>query len=588
MRGREGQVTSQPDNVSDPLEFLAAQALADITSAYKLEFALELARAKVSEDPVRIAAANEVIRKLRLKHDSFRVTDLNDLIKSQRVRALSEKADADNKTRPPIDVSTCPLIFFGLNDDGNAERLLALHRDKMRYCPEFKAWLIWDGRRWEQDKFGKAQELAVDAMRKFLSQVRDDGKIYEFALKSVNLKGVTNCLALAAPRVAVSAGKLDSSPWLFNFRNGTVDLRTGAMKPHDPADLITKLADHDYNLKAECPRWREFVNWTMGGGSESDADRVGRFTEYLQRALGYSITGSTSEKALFIPWGEKGNNGKTTMLVVVGRLIPEYSGMLDVETLMTRSRSSSNASADIADLRGVRFVRTSEAETTQRLAQGLVKKLTEGQGEVKAIKKYENWVSFAATHKIWMDTNGRPSFEAEDNAMMNRMHLIPFPASLAESDVDRTLPDALVRDEACGILAWLVRGAVKWYKDRLRRPDEAVAARDQWRDQMEVDDPWMTVISDWIVAEEMKFMETSRSFGADSFFDFTVAEILSGPLKIPPKDQDGHGKADTMRVGKILGRFKSADDKPQFERYRRPAAPRLWAYRRINPAPDSA
>lgn len=477
------------------------------------------------------------------------------------------------------------LLFYTLTEDGNASRMLHLYGDQMRYCPEFKSWLIWDGRRWKQDKSGLAQEMAVTAMREFLKQSATREGAAVFARKSLNFKAILACLSLAAPRVAVRAEELDKSPWLMNFRNGTVDLRTGVLRRHAPDDLITKLADHNYNLAAKCPQWHRFIDWTMGGegdnpeGKQQAMERASRFTEYLQRSLGYSITGSTSEKALFIPWGERGNNGKTTMLVVIGRIIPEYSGMLDVETLMTRTRASTNASADIADLRGVRFVRTSEAEATQELSQGLVKKLTEGQGDVKAIKKYENWATFTATHKIWMDTNGRPKIrDTDDNAMMNRMHLIPFPASLSDEEIDRELPNRLVTDEASGILTWLVQGAMKWHKDGLERPDEAVAARDSWRDQMEQDDPWKFAIGNWIITKEKEYYASFDYIEQGKPFEFTVEQIMSGALSIKTEHQDDRGGNHSARVGRVLGKITDINDKPLFERQRKPRPERTWFY----------
>lgn len=486
------------------------------------------------------------------------------------------------------------LLQYTLSDDGNAQRLLHIHGDTMRYCPGFKAWLIWDGRRWKQDDSGRAQELAVSAMREFLKQAMGTEAPWKFANKSLDYKKILAALSLAAPRVSVNAQDLDTSPWLLNFRNGTVDLRDGKLKPHCPDDLITKLCGHSYRLNAPCKRWCGFLDWAMGGGpdtNEAELAKAGRFTDYLQRALGYSITGSTSEKALFIPWGELGNNGKTTMLVVVARILPEYSGMLDVKTLMTRRNESSNASADIADLRGVRFVRTSESESSHALDQALVKKLTEGQGAVKAIKKYENWISFTATHKIWLDTNGRPRItDPDDRATMNRLHLISFPATLAEDDIEARrkecraqgfaeFPDMLVAKEAEGILAWLVQGAGKWYRDRLHRPAEALAARDKWRDDMEVEDVWKIDIRNWIEEQERQFQDSSRSMEEGEFFSFSVKDILTFVIKIRLDQQDDKS-FHSRRVGHVISKFVGDDGKPMFERFRGARPNRDWFYKR--------
>jgi hypothetical protein len=200
---------------------------------------------------------------------------------------------------------------------------------------------------------------------------------------------------------------------------------------------------------------------------------------------------------------------------------------------------------------------------------------------MKAIKKYENWVTFQSTHKIWMDTNGRPQIrDVEDRAMMARMHLIPFPASLSDAEVDRELPERMATKEAEGILAWLVAGAGKWFKDRLGRPEEAIAARDKWRDEMESEDPWENVVRDWIAGKEDEFSGTTASLCGERF-TFSISAILFGAFNINPAHQDEKGTGHSARVGKIISRITDESDSPIYERFRLPRPDRGWAYRRI-------
>ena len=200
---------------------------------------------------------------------------------------------------------------------------------------------------------------------------------------------------------------------------------------------------------------------------------------YLQRALGYSLTGTTEEKAVFVPFGS-GDNGKTTLLSTFLFLLEEYAVLLQVDTLMVRQESN-NTQADLADLRGARFVMTSETEEGQRLAQGKLKRITQGMGKIKAVREYENPIEFPETHKLWMDTNSKPiTRAADDQATFNRLHPIPFTITIPKCEIDRSLPRKLLA-EAEGILAWAVEGAREWRRIGLDKPSEIAAANDDWK-----------------------------------------------------------------------------------------------------------
>jgi len=266
-----------------------------------------------------------------------------------------------------------------------------------------------------------------------------------------------------------------------------------------PADFITKLVHHDYCPGAECPRFLAFMDQVTGGGpnaSEGELERAQRMVEYLQRAFGYSLTGCTSEKAVFVLFGA-GDNGKSTMLNAVRRLVEEYSVLLQADTLMVRQESN-NSQADLADLRGARFVQTSETEEGQRLAQGKLKRITQGMGKIKATRKYENPIEFPETHKLWMDTNRKPTIrDADDRATFNRLHPIPFTVTIPPDQVDRSLPNKLLL-EAEGILAWVVEGARLWNENGLKAPAEVAAAQSEWRAEM---DQLGRFLSEWCNAD---------------------------------------------------------------------------------------
>jgi len=180
-----------------------------------------------------------------------------------------------------------------------------------------------------------------------------------------------------------------------------------------------------------------------------------------------------------VPFGS-GNNGKTTLLSTFLHLLEEYAVLLQVDTLMVRQESN-NTQADLADLRGARFVMTSETEEGQRLSQGKLKRITQGMGKIKATRKYENPIEFPETHKLWMDTNSKPVIRAaDDQATFNRLHPIPFTVTIPTEEIDKSLPRKLLA-EAEGILAWAVEGALEWRRNGLGKPPEVTAANDDWK-----------------------------------------------------------------------------------------------------------
>jgi putative DNA primase/helicase len=370
------------------------------------------------------------------------------------------------------------------NDTGNADRLILKFGDRLRYCPAFKKWLVWDGRRWAVDGQGFARRLAKKTMLEYLTQAVDaeDKDHRTFAYGSLDAKRIGNLLTMAECELVITPDQLDTHPFLLNFLNGALDLENGVLLPHDPERYITKLVHYNYNPQAECPLFLGFIARIMGNhpdASEPELDRAERMVEYLKRSIGYSLSGTTEEKAVFVPFGS-GNNGKTTLLSTFLHLLEEYAVLLQVDTLMVRQESN-NTQADLADLRGARFVMTSETEEGQRLSQGKLKRITQGMGKIKATRKYENPIEFSETHKLWMDTNSKPIIRAaDDQATFNRLHPIPFTVTIPAEEIDKSLPRKLLA-EAEGILAWAVEGALEWRRDGLGKPPEVAAANDDWK-----------------------------------------------------------------------------------------------------------
>jgi putative DNA primase/helicase len=371
-----------------------------------------------------------------------------------------------------------------LHDAANAERLLLLKGDSLRFCHPMRKWLVWDGRRWAVDVREQAVTLAKATMALTLNQsiMARNEALEKFARRSLDFRRLQSMLALAQSELAILPEELDRDADLLNFSNGTLNLKTGELRQHRQRDHLTKLVHFDYRPGAKCGRFLAFISRIMGvDGVEGAAlDRALEKANFLQTALGYSMTGHTREKAVFIPLGS-GNNGKTTLLSLVAALLPEYSASISVESLMLRNETV-NSQADLADLRGARFVTTSEVEDGQTLAQARLKRLTQGGGRIKAVRKYENPIEFSESHKLWMDSNRRPRVrDVEDRATFARLWPIPFDVEIPASEIDPELPAKLMA-EAEGILAWLVAGARAWYQHGLERPRDVDEARTAWRE----------------------------------------------------------------------------------------------------------
>lgn len=367
------------------------------------------------------------------------------------------------------------------NDSGNATRLITLHGEHLRYCHAMRRWLVWDKSRWAFDETGRAEKMAQQSAAYYLkSNETVNAKTSRFAIESMNAGRIRNALSLAQPHLAITPDQLDAGVWDLNFLNGTVDLRTRKLRKHNPTDLITKLIHFKYNPSAVAPRWNSFLDQILGTalGGEASQTRTKNLKTYIQKALGYSLTGSTREKCVFFLFGET-DNGKSTMLTVFRELFIEYSTLLRVETLMGGQETASSL-ADLSDLRGARFAQTSETEQDQQLSQAKLKRICQGMGTVKACRKYENPIEFPETHKLWIDSNRRPKImDGDDKATFGRLSPIEFLVMIPKEQQDRELKDKL-EAEAEGILAWAVEGARMWFEEGLKRPIEIEEATANW------------------------------------------------------------------------------------------------------------
>jgi putative DNA primase/helicase len=283
-------------------------------------------------------------------------------------------------------------------------------------------------------------------------------KLLKHASKSEQANKIRAMIELAAtePEIALTSDRLDADPWLFNVENGTLDLRSGALRPHRREDLITRLAPVEYSPRAKAQRWRRFMLEVM----DDDAELV----DFLQRAVGYAMTGDTREQCLFFCYGQ-GANGKSTFLETLRGLFGPYALTADFSSFM--GRSGDGPRTDLARMRGARFVAASEADSERGFDGRVVKALT-GSDTIVARKLYEAEVEYRPTHKLFLAANHRPIVKEQTDAFWRRMRLVPFRRRFErgrEKDLEATL-----RAELPGILVWALEGCLRWQAEGLNEP----------------------------------------------------------------------------------------------------------------------
>ena len=379
------------------------------------------------------------------------------------------------------------LLDLPLTDVGNAERLVYLHGARFRWAVDRESWLAWDGRRWAEGSEDRVRALALDAIRQTQAAgVRLDPNqprqgntkqdILMHAIRSEDRRRIDAAVSLARilDGVAIEDKALDQHPMLLNVLNGTIDLESGAIRPHEPEDYITQLVPVAFGPEAKAPTWRSFLNDIFMGNEAVIA--------YVQRAIGYSVTGSNAEQALFFEHGA-GDNGKSTFIeAVTGVLGEDYTTPVDKEAVLAADKNKGRGAApELMQLRGKRLGHISENDADRVLDEGRIKALT-GSAKTNARDLYQSNTPFDNTVKLWFDLNTLPKFNGVDDGIARRPRVIPFDWRVPPDRKDRKLPKKL-RAEVAGILAWIVAGAVAWNKDGLALPPEVEYATREYVDE---------------------------------------------------------------------------------------------------------
>lgn len=336
------------------------------------------------------------------------------------------------------------------------------HRD-WRYVATWGRWLVWDGIRWRTEDTLAATDLIRSVCRH--AALRADNPKIAAKLASSSTVGGVERLARADRRHAATTEEWDADPWLLNTPGGVVDLKTGRKRANDRADRMTKITTATPG--GECPQWTAFLSDVTGDDGDLQA--------YLQRMVGYCLTGVTNAHALFFLYGT-GANGKSVFANVISTILGDYAATASMDTFV-ETRGDRHPT-DLAGLRGARFVTAIETEQGRRLNESKVKAITGGD-KISARFMRQDFFEYTPQFKPVIVGNHKPAIRNIDEAMKRRMHMIPFTVTIPPERRDGRLTEKLLA-ERDGILAWAVAGCLAWQREGLKPPASVVSATEEY------------------------------------------------------------------------------------------------------------
>lgn len=340
-----------------------------------------------------------------------------------------------------------------------ADRLLHVHGI---------GWFYWDGTRWSSDDTGRAQRAVLVVLKEQLAASLGDKRLRRDVQRCESAAGIAGVLAVGAslPQFAASVRELDADPYLLNHAAGTLDLRILETRPHSPADRITKVCRGAYTADASAPTWQAFLTRVL-----PDAD----VREFLQRYVGIGLLGAVREHKLVIGTGV-GANGKSVFDGAIRNTLGDYA--ITAEPDLWMHREGAHPTGEM-DLRGVRWVATSENDRDRRLAESSMKRLTGGDA-IRARRMRQDFVEFPPSHTPFLVTNFLPKVSGDDPAIWRRLRVVPFDVVIPAEEQNPHLGDQLEL-EADGILAWAVAGYRDYCTRGLDEPASVVKATDNYQ-----------------------------------------------------------------------------------------------------------
>lgn len=375
------------------------------------------------------------------------------------------------------------------DDTGNAQRLLDRFEEIIKYEYASGKFYVYDGKVWKEDRQGYIRKL-IDVMIEDMknepvisSEDVDEEEAVKLLRKHISSsrsnRSKTNLLNELKHHVSVLPEEFDQHDLLLNTENGYIDLTSGELYDHDKDKMFGKIASTEYTDTAKADTWTDFLNDIFDG--QTDVIR------FIQKAVGYSLTGSTKEEMMFILLGS-GRNGKSLFINTLGHILGDYTTNMQAESLMVK-KYGGGVNNDIARLQNARFVTSSEPNEGFIFDEGLIKQMT-GEDKITArFLRQENF-EFEAKFKIWLATNHKPIIRGTDDGIWRRLAVIPFTVQIPEHKVDKDLRWKLLR-EAPAILDWALEGCLMWQREGLELPAAIKEANMDYRKEMDITDAFI-------------------------------------------------------------------------------------------------
>jgi len=378
-----------------------------------------------------------------------------------KIGLVFEQAEAFINGEPLADGDARP--FDGFTELQLADRVVRRFGDRLRYCGSLGGWYIWTGTHWAADESEKARESVKRVAYDLAAEAAESLDVGKFkqAKRAGSAAGVRAILELArsTPGIVFTPEDADRDPWALNVVNGTLDLRTGQLRAHDPDDLITRCCAVEYDPGAPAPIFDKFLR---------EIQPSQEIRDYLGRVFGYAASGVIREHALAVLWGP-GANGKSVLADVVTHVLGDYAKP-GPSSLIVHDGKHTPHPTDVASCHGSRLVVVHETKRGASFDASKVKLLTGGD-KLTARHMRQDFFVFEPTHTLVMLSNYKPEADANDAALWRRVQLVPFDVVIPDEKQDRELADKIKASEAPGVLRWIVEGALQWQRQGLNPPE---------------------------------------------------------------------------------------------------------------------
>lgn len=363
---------------------------------------------------------------------------------------------------------------YSWDEAGMADLFSECYKNDTRYCPEAKSWFTYEAGVWQKDVgallvSAKIKEF-VRIMALYCGEITDEEtrkKYMGFVGRMGDRRFRERIAKDAADCMRISITEFDRNPYLLNCMNGTYDLETGAFYEHRYSDYLTMQTKFSYRVQnVRCDRWETFIS-EVTQGDEGKAN-------YLQRALGYSILGTSKEECMFILWGKTTRNGKSTLLDAIQHMLGDYASVAPVELICKseRQKDANAPSSTLAQLKGKRFVCMSESDTSGKLDESVIKQYTGGE-EITAREMYQSSFTYKPQFTMWLSCNDLPTVRDKSLFASDRVRVIEFNRHFSDEEQDKGLKDYFESDEAMeGIFTWLITGCQEYKRNGLKMNQE--------------------------------------------------------------------------------------------------------------------